>query len=102
MPALLTTRSMRPAPASTSSTNFATDASSVTSQDSIVRPSDLSATARRLVPNTRKPAFCRALAVACPMPEDAPVTRATPRLVLSIEITPLFVLDCVRDLQQGA
>ena len=44
------------------------NASSVTSQDSMVTPSDLSASARRLLPNTRKPAFCRALAVACPMP----------------------------------
>src|SRR6266567_2483804 len=82
MPALLTSRSMRPASASTSSTSFATDASSVTSQVSMVTPSARSAAARRLVPNTRKPAFCRALAVAYPMPVDAPVTRATPGLVL--------------------
>lgn len=39
MPALLTRRSMRPASASTSSTSFATDASSVTSQVSMDTPS---------------------------------------------------------------
>ena len=48
----------------------------VTSQASMVTPSELPAVARRLVPNTRKPALCKALAVARPMPEDAPVTRA--------------------------
>src|SRR6266699_2640320 len=61
----------------------------------MVTLSDRSAAGRRLVPNTRKPAFCRALAVACPMPVDAPVTRATPRLVLFMEVAPFFVLDCI-------
>src|SRR5262245_18313468 len=83
---------MRPALASMSSTTFGTDASSVTSQVSMDTPSARSAAARRLVPNTRKPAFCRALAVACPMPVDAPVTRATPGLVLLMEITSFFVI----------
>jgi hypothetical protein len=68
----------------------------------MIVPSDLSAAARRLVPNTRKHAFRRALAVACPMPEDAPVTRATPRLGSFMELASLFMLDCVRDLHQGA
>src|SRR4029079_1145390 len=92
MPALLTSRSIRPALPSTSSTSFATDTSSVTSQVSMVMPSALSAAARRLVPSTRYPALCRALAVACPMPEDAPVTRATLELVLFMEITSVFML----------
>ncbi|MBA8879182.1 hypothetical protein FHW16_002900 [Phyllobacterium myrsinacearum] len=45
MPALLTSRSMRPASASTSSTSFATDALSATSQVSMVTPSLVWATA---------------------------------------------------------
>jgi hypothetical protein len=43
---------MRPALASTASTMLVTDASSVTSQVSIVTPSDLAAAGRRLVPKT--------------------------------------------------
>lgn len=69
--------------------------SSVTSQVSMVTPSERSVAARRLVPNTRKPAFCNALAVAYPIPEDAPVIRATPGLVLFMEVTSLFVLESV-------
>jgi len=39
--------------------------------------SDDGSTARRLVPNTRNPAWCSAFAEACPIPDETPVTIAT-------------------------
>ena len=77
VPALFTRTSILPVASRTLSTAAFTDASSVTSQVTIVIPSRVFATARLLVPNTRNPAWCSAFAEACPIPVEAPVTIAT-------------------------
>ena len=77
-PALLTSTSMRPNRSITRPTAVATDSSLVTSRSSSVTPrAGVAREASRLVPMTSKPAATSASAVALPMPEDAPVTRAT-------------------------
>lgn len=81
-PALLTSTSMRPARSSIVFTSAATDASSVTSHASIVTSSGLPPLGLRLVPKTVKPVRARASALAFPMPEEAPVTRA---ILLDVE-----------------
>lgn len=53
-------------------------------------PSELSVAGRRLVPKTWNPACLRAFAVTCPMPVDAPVTRATAELSLFIDMITLL------------
>jgi len=50
----------------------------VTSQASIVTPAGPSAPSRRLVPKTLYPAVIKAAALARPIPDEAPVTIATP------------------------
>src|SRR5262249_19711381 len=84
IPALLTRRSIRPARASISSTALCTDSSSVTSHTSMATPSGVSGMGLRLVPNTLYPARRNACAVTNPIPEEAPVTRATPLSILLI------------------
>jgi hypothetical protein len=61
---------------STVETSEATEASSVTSQASIEIWLGLLPFGLRLVPNTLKPARTKASALAWPMPDEAPVTRA--------------------------
>jgi hypothetical protein len=60
-----------------SATNRSTEASSVTSAISMETPLGVLSAAFRLVPKTLYPAAVKATALARPMPEDAPVIRAT-------------------------
>lgn len=81
-PALLTRRSREPRASTVVAAVFSTDRRSVTSRsNSSVSPGascagDFSRSALRAPTATRAPACDRAGAVARPMPEDAPVTRA--------------------------
>jgi hypothetical protein len=83
IPALLTRMSIRSNRSMTCCTALATDASSATSRSTNVIPGGgVTFAALRLVPTTSKPASTSAMEVALPMPEEAPVTRATGRVVV--------------------
>src|SRR5215217_8237952 len=83
VPALLIRTSSRPNRSITCRTSVLTDSSLVTSRSWNVTPSrSVRPDACRLVPTTSKPASTNARAAACPMPEDAPVTSATGRVVV--------------------
>src|SRR3954454_12683648 len=78
MPALLTRTSMRPNRSITCPTAVATESSLVTSRSTSVTPRPgVAREASRLGATTSNPASTSATAVALPMPDDAPVTRAT-------------------------
>src|SRR5206468_5610437 len=92
-PALLTRTSMRPNLSITCPTAVATDSSLVTSRSTSVTPrAGVAREASRLVPTTSKPAATSAAAVALPMPDDAPVTRATGCVAFIICL--LGILSC--------
>ena len=82
-PALLTRTSMRPNRSITCWTTVLTESSLVTSRSRNVTPSrGFSREVLRLVPITWNPAPTRASEAAFPIPEDAPVTSATGRVVV--------------------
>src|ERR1039457_2526392 len=78
-PALLTTASRRPVFSAMAETARVTDSSSFTRMGSVSAPRNRVVWGR-LVPNTRHPRAARWRAMACPIPEEAPVTRTTFRL----------------------
>src|SRR4051794_21359552 len=83
MPALLTRTSIRPNRSITCWTTAVTDLSLTTSRSKNVTPrSGATREVSRPVPATSKPAATSASAVCLPMPEEAPVTRATGRFVV--------------------
>lgn len=83
MPALLTRTSIRPNRSIICWTAAVAEVSLATSRSRKVTPSNRTTReASRLVPTTSKPALTRASTASFPMPEDAPVTRATGRAVV--------------------
>src|SRR6266540_1339034 len=82
MPALLTRTSMRPNRSITSSTAAVAESSLATSRSRYVTPGGgVSSEVLRPVPITSKPAATKARAVSLPIPDEAPVTSATGRVV---------------------
>src|SRR6266540_765704 len=76
-PALLTSTSIRPTRSSTCATQASTAGPDRTSNGSMVIAAPKSAGMSRYVPKTRWPRAASVLAIASPIPELAPVTRAT-------------------------
>src|SRR6266568_3074902 len=96
-PALLTRTSILPNRSITCPTTAWTDAPLATSRSRNPTPSaGVTFAAFRLVPTTSKPASASARAAALPIPEDAPVTRATGRFVVIMNSSVHWItFDCL-------